>query len=132
MMRFYAFHSQTERKEFGGSAFVEFQFCKMPSNTNIKTIVSVSSIHSWQDDSLYIYIDDMEDFYKEYANIFYGGTYNNMQTGVVDLYGINYYPPGLIDHICESILLAEPADYEVLLLWLEKAKKCNGFYILGI
>ena len=131
-MRFYAFNSQTERQEFGGSAFVEFQFCKMPSNSQIKTIVSVRKIKNWQDDSLYVYIDDMEKFYKEYANIFSDGIYNNMKTGIVDLYGINYYPPSSINRICESIITTKPIDYEALLQWLNKANKCNGFYILGI
>ena len=131
-MRFYCFNSQTERREFGGSAFVEFQFCKMPAKSNIKTIVSVEKIEHWQEDSLYVYLDDMEAFYKEYAKIFSGGTYNNMKTGVIDLYGINYYPPSLIDRICESIITAKPADCEALLQWLHKAKQYNGFYILGI
>ena len=131
-MRFYAFNSQTERRESGGSAFVEIQFCKLPSNSNIKTIVSESKINNWQDDSLYIYIDDMEEFYEEYADIFFGGTHQNLQTGAVDLYGINYYPPILLDRICECICTEKLTDYEVLLKWLDSAKEYNGFYILGI
>ena len=129
-MLFHAFHNQTERREFGGSAFIEIQFCKLPVRSSIKSIVDVSSIKNWQSDSLYV--SDENAFYQEYGHIFDCGTYNNLETGPVDLYGINYYPASLTDTIIERIRESKPADYTVLVDWLERAKGYNGFYILGV
>lgn len=131
-MLFHAFNSQEERRKYGGSAFVEIQFCKMKSEAKIQNIIAVSSINHWQDDSLYIYLDDTESFVKEYSNIFDCGIFNNLRSGVVDIYGINYYKPDLVEIILSRILRNKPADYEVLIEWLKKAQRYNGFYILGI
>lgn len=57
-MLFYSFTSQEERKKFGGSYFIELQYCKLAQGTEIEKIVSVSSIEYWKNDSLYIYGDD--------------------------------------------------------------------------
>lgn len=132
IMLFHAFNSQEERRKYGGSAFVEIQFCKMKSEAKIQNIIAVSSINHWQDDSLYIYLDDTESFVKEYSNIFDCGIFNNLRSGVVDIYGINYYKPDLVEIILSRILRNKPADYEVLIEWLKKAQRYNGFYILGI
>ena len=129
-MLFHAIHNQTERREFGGSAFIEIQFCKLPVRSNITSIVDVSNIKNWQNDSLYV--SDENAFYQEYGHIFDCGTYNNLKTGPVDLYGINYYPASLTDTIIERIRESKPADYIVLVDWLERAKDHNGFYILGV
>ena len=53
-MLFHIFNSQEERRDYGGSAFVEIQFCKLPSGTATDRLVAVDSINNWQDDSLYI------------------------------------------------------------------------------
>ncbi len=58
--------------------------------------------------------------------------YNNKKSGIVDIYGINYYIPIMIDRIIEKLYQEEPLDYEVFINWLNKAKGYNGFYILGI
>lgn len=129
-MYFHTFNSQEERRNHGGSAFVEIQFCKLPTGTTIKRLVAVDSIKHWQNDSLYI--DDENAFYREYSPIFDCGTYNNLKCGTVDIYGINYYAPFLTDSIIERLLKDKPADYEVLMKWLIKSKTYNGFYILGI
>lgn len=71
-------------------------------------------------------------FFQEYSGIFDCGTYNNMKTGIVDLYGINYYAPSLTDSMIERLKKEKPTDYEVLVEWLGKSKAYNGFYILGI
>lgn len=89
-------------------------------------------MNPWQNDSLYIYIDDDNAFYQEYSRIFDCGTYNNLKTGTVDLCGINYYAPSLTDSIIDRLFKEKPADYEVLMEWLIKSKMYNGFYILGI
>jgi len=129
-MIFHTFNSSEQRRDFGGSAFIEMQFCKLPSKAAIDQIVAVSSITNWQDDSLYIH--DIEKFEEDYGNIFDCGIYNNLKNGIVDLYGINYYKPDMIKTIVTKILEDKPTDYEILLEWLSKAKSCNGFYILGI
>lgn len=131
-MLFHIFSSQKERRRFGGSAFIEIQFCKLPLGTEIEKLVAVSSITHWQNESLYIYINDENVFYQEYSHIFDCGTYNNLKSGTVDIYGINYYSPSFIDSIIGKILEDKPTDYEVLIEWLTKSKAYNGFYILGI
>lgn len=131
-MMFRIFHSQEERRKFGGSAFVEIQFCKMKPEGDLKKIVAVSNLNHWQDDSLYIYLDDIENFVQEYGDIFHGGIYNNLESGLVDIYGINYYKPDLVETIITRIDERQTTDYEILVEWLNKAKRYNGFYILGI
>ena len=129
-MLFHVFSSQEERRTFGGSAFIEVQFCKMPYKTKIKKIVAVNSIKNWQNDSLYI--NDEDTFYQEYSNIFTCGIYNNLKSGIVDIFGINYYEPSLVDSIITKLHKNKPIDYMILVEWLTKAKEYNGFYILGI
>lgn len=129
---FHTFNTQEERRKSGGSAFVEIQFCKMKSKTTIQNLVAVSSVNHWQDDSLYIYLDDIEIFVKEYGDIFDCGIYNNLKSGLVDIYGINYYKPDTVETIISKILRNKKTDYEILIEWLNKAKSYNGFYILGI
>lgn len=131
-MLFHAFNSQEERRNFGGSAFIELQFCKMPPETKIKKIVASNSINNWQNDSLFIYMDDQNTFWQKYSNIFDCGIYNNLNSGIVDIYGINYYAPALIDSIIKKLQESQPLEYNVLIDWLIKAKSYNGFYILGI
>ena len=128
---FYSFASQEERKRVGGTCFIEIQYCKMPADTSMKQIVSVSISH-WHDDSLYISGDDENEFYDEYSGIFDCGIYNNLKVGAVDCCGINYYKPELIPLLIERICNKEPADYKKLVDWLGKAKQYNGFYILGL
>lgn len=127
---FYRFRNQDERRAFGGGDFCELQFCRRPAGTPIKQIVD--KVEFWRDDSLYIPGDDMELFDREYGGIFTGGTYNNLQTGPWDEYGINYYDPALTEKIIADILEKKPAEHETLLKWLYEARGCNGFYLLGV
>lgn len=129
-MLFYTFNSQEERRNHGGSAFIEMQFCKLPVGTAIEKLVSVDNINYWQNDSLYI--DNESAFYLEYSTVFNCGTYNNLKCGTVDIYGINYYAPFLTDSIIEKLRKDKLTDYEVLIKWLIKSKAYNGFYILGM
>lgn len=71
-------------------------------------------------------------FYNEYSRILNCGMYGNLKCGVVDIFGINYYAPSLIDTIIEEIKKNKPLDYETLIEWLNKAKQYNGFYVLGM
>ncbi len=131
-MHFLTFNSQEERRKYGGTAFIEMQYCKMPSGTRIKKIVAIRSIKYWQDDSLYVYLDDIDDFWQNYSQYFDSAVYNNLESGPVDLYGINYYAPEVIDLVIERIHSNRPTEYVELVDWLNRAKKYNGFYILGI
>ena len=74
-MLFHSFNNQDERRAFGGSDFLELQFCEHKSGTSIKRIVN--KIENWRNDSLYISGDDMDTFYKCYKDVFKNGTYNN-------------------------------------------------------
>ncbi len=129
-MIFHTFANQDERREYNGSCFMEIQPCLLPKGTEIGKIVAVDSVKHWKDDSLYI--SDENEFYTHYSAIFSDGIYNNLKSGPVDVYGINYYPPETLDGIIEAIKTAKPLDYEPLLKWLEQNKNHNGIYILGI
>lgn len=74
-MLFHVFSSQEERRNFGGSAFIEIQFCKMPHKTKPQKLVR--SIQHWQTDSLHI--NDEDTFYQEYNNVFNCGIYGNLK-----------------------------------------------------
>lgn len=129
-MLFHIFNSQEERWNYGGSGFIEIQFCKLPVGTATDKLVAADSINYWQNDSLYI--DNENEFYEEYSSIFNNGIYNNLGCGTVDVYGINYYAPTSTDSIIEKLRKDKPADFETLLEWLIKSRSYNGFYILGI
>ncbi len=120
-MLFHVFSSQEERRTFDGSAFVEIQFCKLPIGTKEKKLVAVRSINNWENDSLYIYVEDLDTFHREYNPIL-----------SCDICGINYYPPSSIDLLIEKLNMDKPTDFEQLIAWLIEAKHHNGFYILGI
>ncbi len=131
-MLFRTFKNQEERRSCGGSGFIEIQFCGLPERASVKELVSADNIRSWKDDSLYVHGDDNEAFFREYSRIFDCGIYNNLQTGTMDLCGINYHAPNLIDSITEKLWEEKPQDYEVLAAWLVRAKEYKGFYILGL
>lgn len=91
-MLFHTFKSREERRKYGGSYFIEIQYCSLAKGTEIEKIVSVDAIENWKNDSLYIYGDDDNEFEVYYREIFTGGIYNNLKRGCVDMCGINYYP----------------------------------------
>ncbi len=127
---FLTFKSQEERQEYGGSSFIEFQFCKMPVKSKIESIVTIENIDHWKLDSLYI--SDYEEFFEIYGKYFDCGYYSNMRNGIVDIYGINYYTSECVDSIISKIENEKPEEYPVILELLNKAKEYNGFYILGV
>lgn len=131
-MLFRTFHSQEERREFGGSYFIEFQYCSLELGSKIQELIAVDAISHWKNDSLYLYGDDDNEFLSGYGDIFTGGIYNNQKSGLVDLCGINYYSQKQTALIKERIKKAKPFEYQTLLGWLEKAENYNGFYILGV
>ena len=125
---FHLFSSQAERREYGGSGFLEMQFCRFPRGAKVAELVN--SIENWKDDSLYI--DDENEFYREYGAIFDCGFYHNLRRGAVDVYGINYYPPECVGELAARIAERRPAEHGAVLGWLKEAERYNGFYILGI
>lgn len=129
---FHTFKNREDRRAFGGSAFIEILYCKLKPNTRIKKIVSINAIDYWQDDSLYVYVDDIEEFFSNYKDIFNNGVYNNLKKGEIDMYGINYYSSQQLNEIIDKIEKQKPLDYSVLLEWLKQGINYNGFYILGI
>ena len=125
-MLFHQFSSQKERRKFGGSAFIEIQFCKLPFGTKTETLIN--NVNFWKDDSLYIHISDDEVFCKEYKHIFDCSINDNS----FDIHGINYYDSSSAERIIDALLNYKPLEFKALIAWLEISKSYNGFYILGI
>ena len=124
-------------REGQNSFYLEFQYCDYPKDAPIKGgIVSVSNIVFRRYDSLYVHGADMFDFYDLYKTIFCNGFYNNGKRGVVDMWGINYYPPEeaslVVKRVWELVQERGSEDDRTLLKWLESVEQHNGFWILGI
>lgn len=121
-------------KLYGDStAFIEFQYCKMPKNSKIKKILSVYRSKHRVNDSLYIYHDDLDLFLENYAEILNdAATYNNLEKGPFDMFGYNYYEPSQVTKIIDKIKKLAPINSDELLKWLEGSKNHNGFYVMGI
>lgn len=131
-MLFHSFHSQEERKTFGGSDFIELQYCRLPEGTSLRDIVSVDAIEHWKDNSLYIFGDDMDLFYQNYGDIITDGMYNNGNCGQMDLFGINFYNREQATEIIERLIEEKPPEYHILVRWLQTGKHHLGFYVLGV
>ncbi len=129
---FLKFHTAEERRRYGGSAFVEIQYCRLKQGTSIQKIISVDSISAWDISSIYIDFDDLDEFWNEYGGMFQNGVYNNGQEGPTDFYGINYYDLSNVHHLIRELEIKKPKEYEILLAWLKNGRDENGIYILGI
>jgi len=129
-MLFYRFRSQEERSAFGGAAMLELQYCRLHSANTLSDLVAVENIVHWQNDSLYV-ADELL-FYQEYSHIFNCGVYNNLNSGTVDIYGINYYAPEQTERLLQRLRAEKPCGYEQLADWLEESRDFHGFYILGL
>ncbi len=123
---FLKFNSTEQRRAYGGSAFLELQYCKLPVGTSERKLVSSGSICFWDISSLYVYVDDMDAFYAEYRDILDNGT------KALDLCGINHYSAEATKTIVQETEARRPQGYEVFLEWLRENPHHNGFYILGI
>lgn len=131
---FIKFNFKDERRKSydNSTAFIELQYCKMPKKSKIKTILSTRRAKFWENDSLYIYIDNIELFVENYSEILNDGTYVNPEVGLFDVYGYYYYNENDVEKIINKILDKKPKDYDKFLKWLEVAKSHNGFYLVGI
>ena len=130
-MLFYSYDAMQEATEKAGP-FIELQYCKAKQSTKLKKLVSVNSQKFKEESSLYVSSDDMYIFLDRYGEIFQNGIYNNLKSGIVDLFGINYYPPSQMKEIIEKLERTKPEDYLILSEWLKHGMNYNGFYILGI
>lgn len=123
------FYTAEDRRRIGG-AFLEIQFCRLPRGSALKKIVAVDSIKNRKSDSLYV--PDENEFCRIYDAILGHGCYNNLQSGPLDPYGINYYAPEAVGAIRSRLRSAQPEEYALFDAWLALAETCNGFYILGL
>ncbi len=127
---FMKFNSTEERRGYGGSCFIEIQYCKHPVGTGVQRIVN--AIEHWMVTSLYVYGDDMGDFYIEYKDILSNGVHENLEEGVVNSWGANYYNEEKTKIIMEKLERYKPTGFEVFLAWLKENPYHNGFYVLGV
>ncbi len=127
---FLKFQSQDQRRKYGGSCFIELQFCKLPSGTKIDRIIN--GYDHWQNESLYVYDNEQGAFYQKYKDIIGFGIHHNMSEGYFDTWGVTYFGPDKIEDIESRLKEHKPEEYEILLSWFEEAKQYNGFYILGV
>lgn len=133
-MMFQSFNSQSERIKKIGSDCLEFQFCRKKMGTPVKMIVSVSNVKPRDNASLYVSGENLDSglFGKNYGDFFTDGVYANGESGPLDWCGINYYTPEQVKFISEKLKARNSADDRILLGWLQKAEKYNGFYVLGV
>ncbi len=128
---FLKFKSNDEQRSYGGSDFLEFQYCTLPKSYSEKRIVNADIVF-WKESSLYVFGNDFDVFYRDYDEVIGKGLYCNLQEGVLDYYGINYYNREKTVKIIERLKEYQPKDCEILLEWLSAGSDGNGFYILGI
>lgn len=81
----------------------------------------------WKDDSLYVHVDDIDSFILNYESFLNNGTYNNLKSGTVDFFGINYYTTYDIGQLIDVISKKKPFDYEKLVSWLKEALQYMDF-----
>lgn len=125
---FLQFQSQEERRRYGGSCFIELQFCRAAEETPVGEIMQHFS--NWMDDSLYVHGDSP--LYTVYGAVFGNGLHPNMTESDLDMWGVTYYRREQIDGIIARAEQRKPEGYETLTAWLREAKQYNGFFILGV
>ncbi len=111
---------------------MELQYCTLTGAVSREERVDYKNIENWNASSLYIFMDRIDEFYREYRDIFGNGLYSNLEEGMMDIYGINYYDENQVWEIIEQLKVHKPKDYEKLLSWLLNEKNRNGIYLLGI
>ncbi len=127
---FLKFSCDEERRAYGGSCFIEIQYCRLPKKCCVKEIVDAKISH-WDYSSLFVFYDG-DGFLENYGDIFKNGVYNNLEEGVIDPFGINYFSPEKVSEIIWRLKEKKPCGFEVLLKWLESGLEHNGIYVLGV
>lgn len=64
---FLKFQSQDQRRKYGGSCFIELQFCKLPSATKLDRIFN--GYDHWQNESLYVYDNECSETVLKYCQM---------------------------------------------------------------
>ena len=121
---FMKFENQEIRREKFGSAFLELAYCKLDNKATIKKKLKTKNLPNWQNDSLYVYVNDLDGFYSDY-NKFFGINYD-------ELFCVKYYSIEEVSKIIERLNSEKPTEFQILVNWLNSAMTYNGFYILGI
>lgn len=129
-MLFYTFSTQEERRNFGGSDFIELQYCRL-KRTRLQRIISDCN-GCWEDDSLYVPGRRLDEFLAAYSDVLGEGLYPNKKSGPVYPFGPNYYPPERVPTMIDRLRERNSEDDLVLAKWLHKATEHNGFYVLGV
>ena len=129
-MLFYTFSTQEERRNFGGSDFIELQYCRL-KRTRFQRIISDCNGH-WEDDSLYVRGRHLDEFLAAYSDVLSEALYPNKKSGPVYPFGPNYYPPERVPAMIARLHERNSEDDRVLAKWLLKATEYNGFYVLGV
>lgn len=112
-----------------GSAYFELQYCK--KEWNIKKILK-KGYSFWEKDSLLVHVDNDRNFFENYGDYLKAPNSPN-GTQELDPHGVNYYTKEQTLVIIEQIIKDKPKEFEILVLWLEKAANdYNGFFFLGI
>lgn len=113
-----------------GTCYFEFCFCKNENPINLNK--RFNKIDNWQNDSLLISDEDINEFYRLYGKIFECALFPNGKKGFF-AYGINYYDKNTSEKVLYELKQNIDKKYLNLVDWLEIAvEKYNGFYILGI
>lgn len=124
------FIENTERKK--GTEYLEFQICRKNIDTNIDDLIDTKKISFWEESSLHVNLEQVEEFINVYGCYFDNGIHADKTKGELDIFGINYYPVDKAKNIIKAISKDRPKNLEKLLTFLKKAENENGFYILGI
>lgn len=116
-------NQETRRKKYG-SAFLELAYCKLDNKATVNKKLKIKNLPNWQNDSLYVYVDDLDSFYSNYNKVF-GLNYE-------ELFGVTYYSKEKVIKIIERLNSEKQTEFQILVNWLNFAMSYNGFYILGI
>lgn len=130
-MLFHTFSTQEERRRFGGSDFIELQYCRLKRGTSFRKLTSACRTH-WEDDSLYVPGQCMDEFLAAYSGVLGEAVYSNKKSGLVYPFGPNYYPPERVPAMLDRLRERNSEDDRTLAKWLQKAAEHNGFYVLGV
>lgn len=76
-------------KKCNKSDYLEFQICRV--DTKLKQLVNIDNISFNDEESIYLDLDCYDKFLLYYRNYFNSAIHNNLEVGLLDIYGINYY-----------------------------------------
>lgn len=128
-MLFHTYSSMQAHRRAHDSAFMEIQHCRMDASAPLAEIVATDSLRHWQKDSLYVHFNELDAFFSAYGAIFGCGVYNNLHSGPIDPYGVNYFSPDRVREMVTRLQASDAPERDVLAAWLPDTR---GMYVLGI